>query len=192
MRLDSRTVFGVLLMIVGTLFVAFVAVRFLLPPSGAVLPSVGKVSTEQPPQARSSPSLPSCPPAGLAPLRSSAQTGHHKVVLSWNASAPSPNPDGKVVGYCLYRSKKQNSAKQNPICRDCEQINPTPVVGTGCVDDLVLDTTAYYYVVTAVNAKGTISPASNETLAKIPPATQSVKPAAASSYPFCRGSASAK
>ncbi len=186
MRLHPRIVLGALLMSVGVFFVAFIAIRFLVPPSGEALSSERTISTVRPSPAASDPILPPCPPAGLQPLQSSAQTGHHKVILTWNASVPGPGPDGKAVGYCLYRSQKQNAAKQNPTCSDCEQVNPTPVVVTGCVDDLVLDNATYYYVVTAINSNKRISSSSNETPAPIPPGTQSVKPAPATSYPLCR------
>ena len=119
------------------------------------------------------PSTPSCPSAGLTPIqRSQPGTGHHKVVLSWNASSPSSDSESIAVGYCLYRSKKQYAAKQNPICSDCEQINRTPVTRTDCVDDLVEDNVKYYYVVTGINARGEISPSSNEVTAPIPPQGQ--------------------
>jgi hypothetical protein len=178
-------------MIVGTLFVAMIAIRFLLPPSSAVLPSA-TISSDDSSAATSSLSLPACPPAGIQPLQPSSQTGHHKVVLSWNANAFSPDPEVKTVGYCLYRSSKQHAAKNNPTCNDCEQVNPAPIVGTGCVDDLVLDSATYYYAVTAINAKGKISAAVSEALAPIPPGKQSAKSVPATSYPFCRGSASSK
>ncbi len=192
MRLHSRIVLGVLLMSVGTFFVAIIALRFLVPSSGEALPS------ERPPErmtnsvrltpGASSPILPPCPPAGLQMLQPSSQTGHHKVILTWNASVPAPGPDGMAVGYCLYRSQKRNAAKQNPTCSDCEQVNPTPVVGTGCVDDLVLDNATYYYVVTAINASKRISVSSNETMAPIPPkATAGSAPS--SSDPLCRAAA---
>jgi hypothetical protein len=192
MRLHSRIVLGVLLMGVGTLFVVIIALRFLVPPSGEVLPSARAVSSARPAPTASSSILPPCPPAGLQMLQPSSQTGHHKVTLTWNASVPAPGRDGRAVGYCLYRSQTQNAAKQNPTCSACEQVNSTPVVGTGCVDDLVLDNATYYYVVTAISANKIISASSNETIAPIPPGTQSVKPASASSPPFCRGSASSK
>jgi hypothetical protein len=113
--------------------------------------------------------LPSCPSAGLVPIRRSQRgTGHHKVVLSWNASSDSADAKSIAVGYCLYRSNKQYAAKQNPTCSDCEQINRIPVTSTNCVDDLVEDNVTYYYVVTAINARGKISSASNEVPAPIP------------------------
>jgi hypothetical protein len=193
-RLHWRIVFGVLLMIVGTVFVAIIAVRFLLPPSPSIaaLPSVRTVNSDGPSRAASTTGLPLCPPAGLQALQPSRHTGHHKVILSWKASAPSPDPERNPVGYCLYRSKKQHSAKRNPTCSDCEQINPTPVVGTGCVDDLVLDDATYYYVVIAITANRKISSAWSETLAQIPSGKKSAKPVPANSYPLCRGSANSK
>jgi hypothetical protein len=186
MRLQSRIVLGVLAMSVGTLFVAILAIRFLFPPSTAALPSARDIQAVKMSPAASSPALPPCPPAGIQPLQSSSQTGHHSVTLTWNASVAGPPPDGKAVGYCLYRSQKPNAAKQNPICSACEQINSTPIVGTGCVDNLVLDNATYYYVVTAISASKRISTSSNETLAPIPPGTQTAKPTPASPYPFCR------
>jgi hypothetical protein len=129
---------------------------------------------------------PLCPPAGIAPLQPGAPgTGHHKVTLTWNASAPSKDPDSAVVGYCLYRSKIQHAAKKNPICKDCEQVNQVLIPSTGCIDDLVADSTQYYYVVAAINAKATLSAASNEIPVPIPP-PQSVKPSRPSQLPLCR------
>jgi len=130
--------------------------------------------------------LPSCPAAGVPILKPSQHTGHHKVTLTWNASSPSPHHEGKAVGYCLYRSTKQNAARKDPICRDCEQINLVAIVGTGCVDDLVLDGAAYYYVVTAIAADGQISSSSNETPARIPSGKEPARSAPAGSYPLCR------
>lgn len=189
MRLQSRIVWGVLVMGAGTLVVVILAIRFLLAPSSAALPSVRNLNSEMRAPAAGSPVLPACPPAVLQPLQAPSHTGHHKVILTWNASAPLPGPDGKPVGYCLYRSQQPNAAKQNPRCNDCEQVNPTPVVGTACVDDLVLDGATYYYVVTAINANQIISSSSNETIAAIPPGNQSPKPVPANSYPLCRATA---
>jgi hypothetical protein len=127
-----------------------------------------------------------CPAAGVPALQASPQTGHHKVTLSWNASPPSPDPERKAVGYCLYRSGKQNAAKQNPTCSDCEQINSIPIAGIGCIDDLVKDGATYYYVVTAINARGRTSSASNETTAQIPPTKRANDSVSLASYPLCR------
>ena len=192
MRLGSRIAFGVLLMAVGTLFVTAVAIRFLAAPSHAPLPAERTITSARPSPATSRFTLPPCPPAGLAMLQASSQTGHHKVILSWNASAPSPAPDSKAVGYCLYRSKTEHAAKQNPTCGNCEQINSTPIVGIGCVDDLVQDSATYYYVATAINAKGNISVSSNETIAQIPPGTKAASSHAAGSYPGCRAIATSQ
>ena len=136
--------------------------------------------------ASSHPKLLQCPPAGLPALQPSSLTGHHKVTLTWNASIPSSNVESEAVGYCLYRSKTANAAKRNPTCSSCEQINSIPIVGTGCVDDLVEDGAAYYYVATAINANQKISSSSNETPAQIPLGKQPSSAGPAGSYPRCR------
>lgn len=127
-----------------------------------------------------------CPPAGMTPLQMGAPgTGHHKVTLTWNASAPSKDSDDAAVGYCLYRSKVRQAAKKNPGCNDCEQVNRVPIPSTGCIDDLVEDSRQYYYVVAAINSKGILSSASNEIPVTIPP-RHSVKPFPPSQLPLCR------
>jgi hypothetical protein len=119
--------------------------------------------------AKAQATIPICPPAGLSRSQPSDRgTGDHKVILSWNASSHSPDNANDAVGYCLYRSKDRKALKQRPTCRECEQINSIPVGGTACVDDLVEDSTKYFYVVTAINGKGVISSSSNEVLAPIP------------------------
>jgi len=137
--------------------------------------------------------LPACPQAGLPTVQPSPITGHHKVILKWNAS-DSADSRRKAVGYCLYRSKKENVAKQalsnpNTRCGDCEQINSVAIPGTSCVDDLVEDNATYYYVVTAINALGNTSSSSQEALARIPPNKRSATSVSGGSYPFCRGTA---
>jgi hypothetical protein len=151
-------------------------------------PQLAKIaSTRATLRAYGQPGIPVCPPAGLPVLQPSPQnTGHHKVTLSWNANAPSADPATKAVGYCLYRSRTPQAAKQNPTCTNCEQINSIPIAGTGCVDNLVEDGAAYYYVVTAINAAGKISSSSNETPAPIPNTKGAVGSVPASSYPSCR------
>ena len=130
---------------------------------------------------------PLCPLAGIVPLQPGAPgTGDHKVRLTWNASAPSKDPESAVVGYCLYRSKIRHAAKKNPICKDCEQVNRVPVPWTGCVDDLVRNSTQYYYVVAAINSKATLSAASNEIPVLIPPRHSVKRPAPPSPLPLCR------
>ena len=111
--------------------------------------------------------LPACPATGLVSAQSTHYNSQRKVILSWNASAPSPKSENAVVGYCLYRSKTQSAAQLLPTCNQCERINPVPVTGTSCVDDLVEDRATYYYVVTAVTARGSSSTASNEASAQI-------------------------
>jgi len=153
-----------------------------------------------PPQTRMAPTRPTavatavppaCPAAGVVPLqRSQLGTGHHNVVLSWNPSSPSTNPDDNAVGYCLYRSKTKKAARKNPTCRHCEQVNSIPVVGTACVDDLVQDDTTYYYVATAISGRGRLSSSSNEIRAVIPDSKQSAGFASTASYPLCRSQAS--
>jgi hypothetical protein len=132
-----------------------------------------------------------CPPAGLLPLApSSPGTGHHKVTLSWNASRRS-SKTGEAVGYCLYRSKREKAAKANPTCSQCEQVNMAPVSSLNCIDDLVEDSSVYYYVVTSISSNRKISSPSNEIIASIPPAdkiTAIPVPAA----PFCRATSAAK
>ncbi len=132
--------------------------------------------------------LPPCPPAGVAPIQPSQPgTGHHKVTLSWNASPASRNAAGNPVGYCLYRSITHNAAKKKPTCNGCEQINRVPITGTSCLDDLVIDGSNYYYVVTAIDRGGTISSPSNEIPVQIPSQNQtsSALPTPPS-VPLCR------
>lgn len=137
------------------------------------------------------PKLPSCPPAGTPMLRANDRTGHHKILLSWNASAPSTKPENNAVGYCLYRSKKKHAARKNPLCRDCEQVNSVPLSGAGCVDDLVQDDVTYYYVVTAIDQHGSLSSASNEIVASIPSRNKAGR-SFVSSPPRCRVAAASK
>ena len=132
--------------------------------------------------------LPPCPTTVTPMAQPLAQPGHHKVTLTWNASLPTSDPVRKTVGYCLYRSTTQGAAKQNPRCPNCEQINKLPIIGTGCVDDLVKDGTTYFYVATAINAGGILSTSSNETPAPIPATQQAASPVTVAPYPLCRAS----
>jgi len=134
-----------------------------------------------------------CPGAGVAPLkRSQPGTGDHTVILTWNASAPSINPDSTAVGYCLYRSKTPKVAKKKATCSDCEQINSIPLVGTACVDDVVADGSTYFYVATAISRSGQLSSSSNEITVVIPRSKQSARSPSSASPPLCRGQASSK
>jgi hypothetical protein len=188
-RLYSRIVLVVLgLMVLGlivaTLLVPTIAVRHAGSAVGAA--SQTTKSSSNVPIPTPPPPLPLCPPAGIQPLQPSQNTGHHKVTLWWNANAPSLDSGRNAVGYCLYRSQTKRAAKRNPRCVECEQINRMPIVGVGCVDDLVVDSATYYYVVTAINANGDISSSSNETPARIPPNKKPAGPAPKVSYPLCR------
>ncbi len=133
--------------------------------------------------------LPPCPEAGVPVPDASSITGHHKVTLTWKASTFSANAASNPVGYCLYRSKKQGLPKMamaipNAHCGGCEQVNRVPVVGIGCIDDLVEDSTTYYYVVTAITATGSMSSSSAETIAEVPPRKNAAT--VPSAYPSCR------
>lgn len=154
--------------------------------TGGILPTVAE------------PSLPACPAQGIAMMQPSAsKPGHHQVTLSWKASAPSAKPEAKAAGYCLYRSKSPATLmkylkKQSRKCKYCELVNPTAFSGTTCVDDLVRDGATYYYAATAVNAKGTPSPPSNVTLARIPNSKTSASSSSGPPYPACRTTTSSR
>jgi hypothetical protein len=139
------------------------------------------------------PPQPICPPAGLLPLQSSMPgTGHHRVTLTWNASSIG-KAGGKAVGYCLYRSTSEHAAKKNPNCKQCERVNQVPVASLSCVDDLVQDSTTYYYVVTGISSASRISSSSNEIPAPVPAGDQikSVSPVPPT-LPLCRVALAAK
>jgi hypothetical protein len=145
------------------------------------------------------PALPLCPPPGHTPVQpSQLRTGHHRVILSWNASAPSPSQGSKAVGYCVYRRKERKKKTKNAAtlklpCGECEKVNSVPIVGTSCVDDVVENDATYYYAVTAINAKGMPSTPSNVATAVIPPETQiSSVPVSSPPPPSCRGASNAK
>jgi hypothetical protein len=145
---------------------------------------------DKPVVAQTKPALvaPICPSAGVPSLQVGAPgSGHHKVTLTWNASAHSSNSDSDAYGYCLYRTqgKGLTQIKQTANCNLCEQVNQVPVLSTGCIDDLVADDTKYDYVVAAVNSKSVLSAPSNEILVSIPSA-QSVKASRPSTLPLCR------
>ncbi len=185
-RLYLRIVIRVLVLItVGVLRTTGVVAQ--VSPTRTSPQSAAVPKSNQTLQATATPKLPPCPPAGLPKLQASPQTtGHHKVTLSWNTGVPPGNSESKPVGYCLYRSKKQNAAKQNATCSNCEQINSIALADTACIDDLVEDGAKYYYVVTAIDAKEKISLSSNEALAQIPSGTKSTNSASQGSFPLCR------
>lgn len=147
------------------------------------------------------PRLPICPPTRSPMLQASSLTGHHSVILSWNASVPSAGSRDESIGYCLYRSTTKKAAKKNPGCSDCkaidshcsncEQVNSAPVKDVVCVDDLVENGAIYAYVVTAISGRGMSSP-SNVAPVEIPVSNQRVGLIPLDSYPLCRGRASPK
>jgi hypothetical protein len=174
------------------------------PSPSANLQSTAAPKQENPSSAATQAPPPPCPSAGLPPMQSSQPgTGHHKVILSWNASASSPNAVRSAVGYCVYRrkekekkkeeKKEKNAAKVKPTCGKCENVNSVPVIGTSCVDDVVVDGATYDYMVTAINAKGISSTPSNVATAVIPPEKQSRSvPVSSPPPPSCRGASNTK
>jgi hypothetical protein len=157
------------------------------PVATASLPSATNHGAAASSPTRTLPPQPVCPPAGLLPLQSSMPgIGHHRVTLTWNASSLGKT-GGKAVGYCLYRSQSQHIAKKNPNCKQCESVNQVPVTSLSCVDDLVQDSTTYYYVVTGISSGSRISSSSNEIPAPIPGGDQ-IRPVSSvsSPAPFCR------
>jgi hypothetical protein len=129
-----------------------------------------------------------CPSAGSHD--SPSLKGRHKVTLTWTAS-----PGKSVVGYCLYRSRKKDVAKNKPNtpfrCAGCEQINIFPIKSTACVDDVVPDKSTYFYVATAIDGQETLSPASNEARADIGDGSARPSPQR-STYTLCRDPSSPK
>jgi len=149
------------------------------------------------------PRLPDCPEGDSEKLkRGSPQTGHHRVTLTWNASAAPSNDKNADIGYCLYRSKnhpvrkpktrKSSDKNEQPPCEKCEQVNVRPILQTGCVDNLVKDGTTYYYVAIAINNAKSRSVFSNQAPAPIPGSRTPAKSTPASSYPMCRDNDSPK
>ena len=134
------------------------------------------------------PVLPACPNAPSRMLQATDPgTGHHKVFLSWNASASASQSANNSLGYCLYRTQTNETAKKCPNQSDCEKVTPVPVLTTRCVDDLAKDRTKYHYVVIAIDSRGNYSSPGKEAIADIPVAgQQNPAPRDASSYPACR------
>jgi len=196
--LQARTILGTLaLTMVGILQPTF-AIGQTSRGANSNLQSAQDLTAQGTLAVAAEPTLPVCPSAGpAAPYPSPERTGHHKVILSWNASVPPVKSESKTVGYCVYRSKKENVARQslaqpNSKCPECEQINSTAIAGTGCMDDPVEDSETYHYVVVAIDAQGNTSSGSDEVPAQIPPGQENTSFASASSYPRCRGTTSSK
>lgn len=111
---------------------------------------------------------------------------HHSVVLTWNASPSSQGPTDPTLGYCLYRTGKQDiSAKNLDHCIKCKRVNLRPIVGTACVDNTVRDGGKYYYVAGAIQVGNPLSSFSKKTIAIIPSNAKS--PQSANPYPLCDG-----
>jgi len=125
-----------------------------------------------------------CPKSDGIKLKESPETHHHKVILTWNASANDPRHE--VVGYCLYRIATEIRPKWAEQCKNCEQVNEKSIDGTACVDDVVQDGVKYYYVAMAIDLYGRTSSLSNDTPAEVPPTADVRGPVKASSYPRCR------
>jgi glucuronoarabinoxylan endo-1,4-beta-xylanase len=96
---------------------------------------------------QSVPSAVDYPPA--APTGLVATPGNDLVSLDWN-----DNGEGDLAGYNVYRSMTQGSGYS--------QINGSLVVDSDYVDNTANNFTAYYYVVTAVDANDNESGYSNE------------------------------
>ena len=121
-----------------------------------------------PPQIKARP--PELPDCDLPPGKREAATkeGNHRVLLTWNPSASSSGADDQSVGYCLYRSRKDITAKKLQDCKNCERVNRRPVPGSGCVDTHVKDGRTYYYVAGATKVGSPVERLSDKTIAIIP------------------------
>ena len=128
-----------------------------------------------------------CPPTMGRTEMLPAAARHHKLFLTWNPSVIGSGASDDVDGYCVYRSKHPNVARQNARCKQCERVTSAPISSTNCVDDALEEGARYYYVVTAVKDKGMSFP-SNEISVQIPTATHlNPSQATLASPPFCRG-----
>src|SRR5438477_10402340 len=121
-----------------------------------------------------------CPKSDGTKLKESPQTHHHRVILTWNASANDPRHE--VVGYCLYRIATENQPKWAEKCQNCEQVNEKSIDGTACVDDVAPDGVKNYYVAMAIDLDGHTSSLSNDTLAEIQSTAEVKAPVKATSY----------
>jgi hypothetical protein len=134
------------------------------------------------------PILRHCPDAPYRKIQANdPATGHHRVFLTWNASTSTTKSDPNAFGYCLYRTQTPGKAKDCPTkYPKCEQVNVLPVRGTRCVDELVKDSTTYYYVAIAISSNDK-SNTSEEAIADVPAAgKRNPPPPDAASYPACR------
>jgi hypothetical protein len=143
--------------------------------AGAQAQASSTPNVRQPSKSKATPSPAAqptpCPNSGISPIQSSSTTSHHKVVLSWNPSAPSSDGHTDAVGYCLYRTK-DDMPPNEANCADCEQTNPFAFSGVSCLDTVVEDNAKYKYVVAAVDINRHLSSPSNWAPAAIPVASQ--------------------
>jgi hypothetical protein len=130
-----------------------------------------------------SPELPDCdlPPKKLEAAK---ESGHHRVMLTWNPSSSSSGLNDQSVGYCLYRSGDSITAHDLDDCLNCGRLNRRPIIGTGCLDTQVKDGATYYYVAGATRFGSRVIQLSNMTTAFIPSTAQSKQPE--SGYPLCQ------
>ena len=153
-------------------------------------------------EAAEQPKLPDCPDGDLKKLlHGSPSTGDHKVILSWNASTSALNAKKGEIGYCLYRREKYpvekrkehkgSNVKVELPCEKCEQVNVSPILETGCVDDVVKNDTTYYYVAITINRSQRSTDFSNQAPAAIPGSKVAAK-SMSTSYRGCRDDDSPK
>lgn len=134
------------------------------------------------------------PPCPSGDVEGSRARGDHKVILSWNASVFSTS--NEEVGYCLYRrsqkpveantTKTKDKTKKKAPCKQCEQVNVTPIMDTACVDEIVQNDTTYYYAAVAINKRGQFSSLSKQVPARVPGSKEPPKSNSSSSYRSCR------
>ncbi len=102
-----------------------------------------------------------CPTYGSFPEPSDSQIkGEHKVILFWDASAPSDAKHGAPVGYCVYRGLQQDD-------KSLVRVNNLTFPGTSCTDDMVQTGKTYFYKVKALSANEKPSDATDFTSAAV-------------------------
>ena len=137
-------------------------------------------------ESRAEARLPELPDCDLPPkkLEAPKESGHHRVMLTWNPSNSSSGLNDQSVGYCLYRSGDSITAHDLDHCLNCGRVNRRPITGTGCLDIQVRDGATYYYVAGATRFGSRVIQLSNMTTAFIPSTTPSKQPE--SGYPLCQ------
>jgi fibronectin type 3 domain-containing protein len=109
-----------------------------------------------------------CPPFVSFPEPAAVNgKGDHRVILSWNASAPADADHADAIGYCIYRGTKSGD-------RSLVRVNRKPFRGTTCTDNMVQNGETYFYKVRAISAQGYASKATNLVPAHIPNGKPSV------------------